>query len=398
MVGGTLTENEHMKYKMFLLLVLVAQTPLAALEITSLGQKIAVERVASNLGIVWGFDFLQEGHLILAHKDGRMSLLKEGHSSRRQTIVPVKGVPPSTSFGQGGLMDVRVHPKDKSQIFFSYVSRYQNGHGTIIARATLQGNQIENVKTLFRTTPPGKTGRHFGSRIVFGAKDTLFFGVGDRGERDKAQLLNAPNGKLYRIHRDGRIPKDNPFVGKKGALPAIWSYGHRNPQGMAIHPATGDLWEQEHGPRGGDEINHIIKGANYGWPIITYGREYWGPSIGTTHKEGMRQPVKYFVPSIAPSSLMIYSGKLFSQWKHHFFSAALELQHLNRLDIRQQGQTFRVAAEERLLKELNQRIRHVREAPSGKIWFSTDQGNLYQMRPALTPAAPSAAPTPSVPQ
>ncbi len=339
-----------------------------------------VKQVASGLGIVWGFDFLEEGKLILAHKKGGLSLFSEG-----QKLIKVLGVPTSTTFGQGGLMDVRVHPDKKNLLFFSYVSRYQNGHGTIIARATLEGDKLKDVKTLFRPSPPGKTSRHFGSRIVFGKGDVLFFGIGDRGDRDTAQLLNSPNGKLYRIHSDGRIPKDNPFVKVKGAIPAVWSYGHRNPQGMAIHPATGELWEQEHGPRGGDEINRILKGKNYGWPVITYGREYWGPKIGATHKEGMQQPVKYFVPSIAPSSLMIYSGKLFPQWKHHFFSAALKLQHLNRLKI---DKNHQVLEEERLLKDLGKRIRHVRESPSGEIWFSSDEGGLYKMRPKKAPAGP----------
>ncbi len=334
------------------------------------GQRVAVKRIVSGLSIVWGFDFLSEDVMVISQKNGKMYLFSKGN------LEEITGHPSSSVFGQGGLMDVRVHPRDKRVLFFSYVSKYEEGYGTIIARAKLNGTKLENVKTLFRSSPPGQTGRHFGSRIVF-KDETLFFGVGDRGERDKAQLLNYPNGKIFRLHLNGSLPEDNPF--KAPNLLSVWSYGHRNPQGMAVHPETGKIWEQEHGPRGGDEINLIEKGKNYGWPIITYGREYWGPTIGTTHKEGMEQPIKYFVPSIAPSSLMIYSGKLFKDWKGHFFSSSLRFRYINKLVIKN-GTVLR---EENILGELKQRIRHVSESPSGAIFFSTDSGNIYKLTPIV---------------
>ena len=286
-------------------------------------------------------------------------------------------------------------PKTNS-CFFSYSARYGGGVGTRIAKARLVGSRLTQLQELFSALPLGSGGRHFGSRILFGppsagggSSDLLFFGVGDRGDRHKAQKLNFPNGKLFRIKQDGSIPPDNPFVKTEGALPAIWSLGHRNPQGMAWD-ASGHLWEQEHGPRGGDEINRIAKGKNYGWPVITYGREYWGPKIGDTHRKGMEQPVKHFTPSIAPSSLMIYSGKLFKKWKGDFFSASLKFTHINRLVITQ----GKVAKEERFLqRSLGERVRHIREAPSGEIFFSTDRGHLYILRLAPEEVAPSPAPT-----
>ena len=337
-----------------------------AFEFTSKGQRIKVQKMASGLGIVWGFDFLSEESMVVTRKSGKMYLLSQGQQQE------ITGVPQSVVFGQGGLMDVLVHPEQKNIIFFSYVSSYKDGYGTIIARANLNGTALTDVKTLFKSSPPGKKGVHFGSRIVL--KDRyLFFGVGDRGDRQKAQQLDYPNGKVFRLQSNGLTPNDNPF--KSPHLTSIWSFGHRNPQGMAIHPETGELWEQEHGPRGGDEINKIDKGKNYGWPVITYGREYWGPSIGTTHQEGMEQPVKYFTPSIAPSSLMIYSGKMFPSWRGHFFSSSLKFRYINRIAIKGKE----IVEEENILSDLKQRVRHLRESPSGAIFFSTDSGNIYKM-------------------
>ena len=194
-------------------------------------------------------------------------------------------------------MDVRLHPDFSTNklVYFTYSQDYEGGTGTKVARATLSGNSLKNVETLYRSSPPGDTGQHFGSRIVF--KDGyIFFGIGDRGERNKVQSLSIPYGKVYRLHEDGRIPEDNPFQDKEGSVPGMWSYGHRNPQGMAVHPETGEVWEQEHGPRGGDEINLIKKGANYGWPKATYGKEYHGPSIAPPKMAGTEQPVKYYTP------------------------------------------------------------------------------------------------------
>ena len=368
-----------------------------AYTIQSENQKIIVEHLSKfwpeNLGVIWGFDFLPSSNntqdiprLIVTERGGKIYFLSLSNGHKE----PISGLPETVEVGQGGLMDVKLHPQfaENRLIFFSYVARYENGTGTIVARAKLQGSKLRDIKILFKSSPPGSGGRHFGCRIVFQG-DKIYFAIGDRGDRHKAQDLSYPNGKVYRIYEDGSIPEDNPFVGKKlknerKALAAIWSYGHRNPQGLALHPHTGDIWEQEHGPRGGDEINLIQKGKNYGWPIITYGREYWGPSIGTTHKKGMEQPVKFYVPSIAPSSLMIYSGRLFTKWKGDFFSTALKDPHISRVVIKYMKKSGKTAPkatkQESILSNFPHRIRHIREAPNGQIIFSTDSGHFYRLR------------------
>ena len=365
-----------------------------AYTIHSENQRIIVEHLSKfwseDLGVIWGFDFLSSSNdtqdlpkLIVTERGGKMYFLSlaTGHKE------PISGLPQMVEVGQGGLMDVRVHPQfaENKLVFFSYVARYENGTGTIVARAKLEGSKLRDIKTLFKSSPPGSSGRHFGCRIVFQG-NKIYFAIGDRGDRHKAQDLSYPNGKVYRIYEDGSIPEDNPFIGKelknkRKALAAIWSYGHRNPQGLAIHPHTGQIWEQEHGPRGGDEINLIQKGKNYGWPVITYGKEYWGPSIGTTHKKGMEQPIKFYVPSIAPSSLMIYSGRLFTGWKGDFFSTALRDPHISRVVIKKSGKTvLKAIKQESILSDFPHRIRHIRETPNGQIIFSTDSGHFYRMR------------------
>ncbi len=369
-----------------------------AYTIDSENQKIIVEHLSKSwsedLGVIWGFDFLplprgadqDLPRLIVTERGGSMYFLSltNGHQE------PISGLPQTVEVGQGGLMDVKLHPQfaKNKLVFFSYVARYEGGTGTIVARAKLQGSKLRDIKTLFKSSPPGSSGRHFGCRIVF-KNGKVYFAIGDRGDRHKAQDLSYPNGKVYRIYEDGSIPEDNPFVGRelkngRKALPAIWSYGHRNPQGLAVHPHTGQLWEQEHGPRGGDEINLIQKGRNYGWPVITYGKEYWGPSIGTTHKKGMEQPIKFYVPSIAPSSLMIYSGRLFANWKGDFFSTALKNPYISRVVIKNKKKSsqvsFKVVKEESILNDFPHRIRHISESPNGQIIFSTDSGHFYRLK------------------
>ena len=370
---------------------------IAAYTIHSENQKIIVEHLSKSwsedLGVIWGFDFLPSSNdieqdlpkLIVTERGGEMYFLSLANGHKES----ISGLPRMTEVGQGGLMDVKLHPQFSKNklVFFSYVARYEDGTGTVVARAKLQGSKLRDIKTLFKSSPPGSGGRHFGCRIVFkGGK--IYFAIGDRGDRHKAQDLSYPNGKVYRIYEDGSIPKDNPFVVKelkngRKALAAIWSYGHRNPQGLAVHPHTDQLWEQEHGPRGGDEVNLIQKGKNYGWPVITYGKEYWGPSIGTTHKKGMEQPIKFYVPSIAPSSLMIYSGRLFTNWKGDFFSTALKDPHISRVVIKKKSSdqmTFEVVKEESILNDFPHRIRHISESPNGQIVFSTDSGHFYRLR------------------
>lgn len=252
---------------------------------------------------------------------------------------------------------------------------------TTLARARLNGNQLEQWQDLLISDSTSSTSRHFGSRIAFDDRGHLFFTIGDRGHRPNGQELGNHAATVIRLTLDGQIPADNPFINHSTARPEIWSYGHRNPQGIAYDRKTQRLWVIEHGPRGGDEINLVQPGRNYGWPVISYGKEYWNPfPVGEgTEKPGMEQPVKYYVPSIAPGSLLVYSGKAFPGWQGDLFSGALKLQHLNRVVVNQQASFVR---EERLLESLRERIRNVVEGPEGWVYLSTDSGQMWRLRPA----------------
>lgn len=280
------------------------------------------------------------------------------------------------------MLDVATGPDytTRDWLYFTYSKSTVSGAVTTLARARRRGNQLSDWQELLVTDSATSGYRHFGSRIAFDQQGHVFFGVGDRGERDSAQDLSSHAGTIMRLRLDGSIPDDNPFLSRDNALPEIWSYGHRNPQGLLYDNNTGNLWSIEHGPRGGDEINLVVKGANYGWPVISYGKEYWGPvSIGEgTEKPGMEQPVKVYIPSIAPGSLLLYSATAFPQWQGNLFSGALKLRHLNRVSISMDNKAI---AEERLLGDLNERIRALAQSPEGWIYFSTDSGKIIRMRP-----------------
>lgn len=343
------------------------------------GMKIRTEQLADGLDVVWGFDFLPRNRMILSERDGQMKVL----DLKTLKLQKVSGIPAVVEKGQGGLLDVVLHPQfEKNRwVYFSYSAEAEGGYTTRLARAKLDENRavLTEMQVLFTAQPAFSTAHHFGSRIVLDGKGFLYLTVGDRGHREKAQDLATHNGKILRLNEDGSIPKDNPFKNKDGSPSAIWSYGHRNPQGLTMHPSTGEIWEQEHGPRGGDEINLIEKGANYGWPVITYGREYHGPKIGEgTEKKGLAQPVKHFTPSIAPSGLTFYTGDVFQKWQGDLFSGALVLMHLNRL--RMDGR--KAVQEERLLESLGERIRNVRQGPDGLLYLSTDSGKILRLVPA----------------
>ncbi len=360
--------------KYIFLITLFVIASLQSQTLQSEGMKYRVEEITRNLnGVIWGMVFISPDDILLTIRSGELFILNIDNRSVKQ----VKGLPQIEISGQGGLMDVAVPPDFESGgwIYFTYV-KDKNGEGvTTLARAKLDGLKLVDWQDLLITKSGTDTGRHFGSRIVFDGAGHLFFGVGDRGERPNGQDLSTHAGTIMRLNLDGSVPPDNPFINTKDALPEIWSYGHRNPQGMFYDFNSRQLWSNEHGPRGGDEINRIQKGRNYGWPTISYGKEYWGPiSVGEdTIKTGMEQPVKYFVPSIAPSSLMIYSGKAFPAWKGNFFSGALVLIHLNRIAF---DDKYKVVKEERLLKQLTERIRCVIESPQGWIYVSTDSGRI----------------------
>jgi aldose sugar dehydrogenase len=356
-------------------------------ETTSFGSsagRLEVQTVASGLAYPWALAFLPDDRLLVTERPGRMRIV----SGRGALSPPVKNVPDVMSVGQGGLLDVAAD-KDFARnnlIYFCYAERAGSGGRTAVARGKLVSGavpRLDEVKVIFRQDGPLSSGNHFGCRIVQAPDSNLFVTLGEHfSSRNEAQNLGNHLGKVIRITPDGAVPPDNPFVGRDGAKPEIWSYGHRNPQSLAINPATGALWEIEHGPRGGDEVNIIEKGKNYGWPVIGYGIDYSGAKIhDSTSKPGMEQPIKYWVPSIAPSGMAFYTGEMFPRWRGSLFTGALAGQLLVRLQLN--GNT--VTTEERILQNLNERIRDVRQGPDGALWLLTDSSAGRVLR--VTPAA-----------
>jgi glucose/arabinose dehydrogenase len=338
-----------------------------------------VATVASGLEHPWSVAFLPDGRMLVTEREGRMRVIRDG-----KLEPPLAGLPAVTPHGQGGLMDVALHPgfEKNAMIYWSFAARGADGVGTEVARGRLAGNRIEGAEVIFRQSPKGTTGRHFGSRLVFDRAGFLYITLGDRGEMERAQKPDDHAGSVIRLHDDGRVPKDNPFAGKAGWRPEKFTLGNRNMQGAALHPATGLLWTHEHGPQGGDEVNVIRAGVNYGWPVITYGVQYVvGTKIGEgTHKAGMAQPLHKWVPSIAPSGMAFYTGDRFPRWKTDLFVGALRDAMLVRL--RLEGE--KVVKEERLLKGTLGRIRDVRSAPDGYLYLLTDSssGVLARLEPA----------------
>lgn len=355
-----------------------------AVRLPSSAGPLDVQTVASGLENPWGLAFLPDGRMLVTERAGRLRIV-----SRNGTVSsPVIGVPPVLASGQGGLLDVALAPDfDATRlVYLSYAEPREGASGTSVARGRLvedAGNaRLENVEVIFRQQPAVSGSGHYGSRLVFGRDGTLFVTLGERQtQRARAQDLSTHLGKVARILPDGGVPDDNPFARMPGARPEIWSYGHRNPQGAALDPATGRLWTVEHGPRGGDELNHPEAGKNYGWPVISYGREYGGGSIGEgTARPGMEQPVKYWDPSVSPSGLAFYTGTLLPGWKGSLFTGALSGARLIRLRLDPAGE--RVVEEEPLLTELRERIRDVRQGPDGALWLLTDSPNGRVLRVA----------------
>jgi aldose sugar dehydrogenase len=373
--------NVKMIFLLISIVSLLCAFQVKAIEFNSGGMSLKVNKVANGLGISWGMVFLTPSKLLVTQRSGSILLL----DLKTKVKINLKNTPIVMPDGQGGMLDVALSPNYKLNgwIYFVYVKNVNGQGATVLARAKLKGEKFNSWQELLVTKSRTTTSYHFGSRITFDNRGHVFFGVGDRGKRPNAQNLNNHAGSIIRLNLDGSIPKDNPFVNQNNVLPEIWSYGHRNPQGLVYDFKFNRLWEIEHGPRGGDEINLVKSAANYGWPIISYGKEYWGPiSVGeSTHREGMEQPIKYYVPSIAPGSLMIYSGDVFSKWKGNLFAGALKLRHLNRVVLSDNGQAV---YEERLLESMNERIRALTQSPDGLIYFSTDSGNIYQISP-ITP-------------
>ena len=319
----------------------------------------------------WSLAFLPEGRAVVTEKRGRVYLIENGSRAAQ----PLEGFPEvDTTGSQAGLFDVVPHPKfaENGWLYFAFADPQRNDRGEAVAltkliRGRIRAGALVDQQTIFQApiaVYPRAGGPHFGGRIAFDRAGHLFFTIGERGNGANAQNLAVPMGKVHRILDDGRVPEDNPFTKQRGAFPTIWSYGHRNPQGLAFQPATGELYDVEHGPRGGDEVNLVRPGRNYGWPVITYGMNYDGTAMtDITAKEGMEQPVTYWVPSIAPCGANFYAGDLFPKWKGNLFVASLAAEELRRLEIRGD----KVIAQEILFKKLG-RIRHVIGGPDGALY------------------------------
>jgi glucose/arabinose dehydrogenase len=327
----------------------------------------------------WGLAFLPDGSMLVTERPGRLRLIKDGVLQ----AAPIEGVPEVAASGQGGLLDVALHPDfaENRLLYLSYASDGWISSGTEIARARLADGRLEELEVILAVEPKSGGGRHFGSRLLFGPDGLLYATLGERGDDERAQDPGDLAGTVVRVTPDGAVPPDNPFVNSPGTEPEIFTLGHRNPQGLALQPSTGRIWAIEHGPLGGDELNLLVAGANYGWPVITYGKSYAGAPIGEgSEKPGMMQPATYWVPSISPSGLAFYDGAAFPAWQGNLFLGALSGQCLVRLEI--EGE--RVVREERLLTELGERIRDVRVGPDGLLYLLTDHpdGALLRLEPA----------------
>jgi len=340
--------------------------------------KLRLELVTDSIVIPFAMAFLDDNTMIASDRPVGDMILVNIHSG---TKTKVKGVPAVNNQGDGGLLDILPHPQYKinHELFYVYSYKSDSIYSLAVERATLSGDSLINKKRLFTAQPYFKRASFYGSRLLF-QDGYLFISTGvDKSKQDSSQVLTNHLGKIMRIKEDGSVPQDNPFVNTPGALPEIWCYGTRNGQGLTINPFTNEIWEHEHGPKGGDEINIIKPGKNYGWPVITYGKEYDDTLIGEglTQKEGMEQPFHYFVPSIAPSGMVFYTGNRYPQWKGNLFIGSMVLMHLNRLSIRD----GMVVNEERILKGMNWRVRNVIQGPDGYLYIGVDGGMILKILP-----------------
>jgi glucose/arabinose dehydrogenase len=335
-----------------------------------------LEVVAADIAIPWGMDWLPDGSMLVTEKSGVLYHIKNGVKTE------IKNVPKVYTRGQGGLLDIALHPNytKNGWIYITYSSEEGEGNGgnTKLIRAKLQDGSLTQIESLYKATPNTSKGQHFGSRIAFDNHGYLYFSIGDRGENMvNPQDITRDGGKIYRLHDDGSIPKDNPFVGKDGAKEAAFSYGNRNPQGMAKNPVTGAIWAHEHGPKGGDEINIIKKGTNYGWPVITYGIDYDGSTISLeTEKPGMEKPIYYWVPSIAPSGMAFVSGDKYPNWTGHLLVGSLKFQYLELVKLKGNE----VVGRQKIATDVG-RLRDVKQGPDGFIYMGVEGKGIVKIIP-----------------
>ncbi len=344
-------------------------------------ESFIVENFIDGFEIPWGMCFLPNKDLLVSDRNGTLWQIKKNGKSKKK----ISGVPKVKYKGQGGLLDVQIHPNfiDNNLVyicFSDFLPKDKNKSFTSIVRAELKNNKLLNVQTIYKADDKfyTKSNVHYGSRLVFDNNNYLYFSIGDRGNRNQAQLLTTPNGKIHRLNDDGSIPEDNPFVNKPDAQKSIWTYGNRNPQGLVIDKKTYSIFSAEHGPRGGDELNVIEKGKNYGWPEITYGINYIGTKITKyTHKEGMEQPITHWTPSIAVCGIDFYDNKIFTNWQNNLFVTSLKFENLYRLEIEN-----RKVVKQELILNTGSRVRDVETGPDGFIYVAIeDPGRVIRLKP-----------------
>ena len=332
--------------------------------------KYKIDTIATDLNNPWGLTFLPNGDLLVTERDGEIRIVRNNVLLEQK----INGVPEVYDRGQGGLFEIQLHPnyEDNGWLYIAYAAPKQGGGNTAIMRAKLEGFNLTNKEIIFQATPFASGGNHFGGRMEFDKEGYLYLSVGERGTRSNAQSLKNHSGKVFRMNDDGSAPVDNPFVNDQSAIPQIYTYGNRNPQGMAIHPESGEVWTHEHGPMGGDEINIIQAGANYGWPEVTYGKNYSGTKITDfTTKEGMEDPLHYWVPSIAPCGMTFISSDLYPAWKGNLLVGSLKFRYVARLELNGK----QVTHEEKLLENLG-RVRAIAQGPNGHIYVSTESPGM----------------------
>lgn len=346
-------------------------------------KNLKVETVVKGLSMPWAMAFLPNGNLLVTERGGKLRLVKNGQLDPQE----ISGIPEVYFRGQGGLLDVALHPnyKENGWIYISYASPKKEGEAgedrganTALMRAKLKGHQLTDIEHLYKASPNVRGNVHFGGKILFDRKGYVFLSLGERGKREAAQDLGKAQGKIVRLHEDGRIPTDNPFVNKKGALPEIWSYGHRNPQGLVMNPETGVIWSHEHGPQGGDELNMVQKGKNYGWPLVTYGINYDNSIISDkTEAPGLENPIIHWTPSIAPCGMAFISSKNFKDWNGDLIVGSLKFMNLEHLTIRNN----KVVKKQVIFDKIG-RVRDVRQGPDGNIYVVIESsGSIVKISP-----------------
>ncbi len=339
-------------------------------------QTYTIEKVVPDISIPWGMVWLPDGSMLITEKSGTLFHFKNGEKQK------IANVPKVYDRGQGGLLDIELHPNyaENGWIYITYASEEGPGKGgnTALIRCKLDGNSLSQIEKLYKAEPNTTGGQHFGSRIEFDNDGFLYFSIGERGERDvNPQDITRDGGKIYRLYDDGKIPEDNPFYGEAGAKKAIFTYGNRNPQGMAKHPKTGEIWMHEHGPKGGDEINIVKKGANYGWPVVTYGLNYNGTKItDETSRPGMEPPIYYWIPSIAPCGMAFVTGEKYPGWKDRLLVGSLKFGYVELLTL----DGNRVVAREKLAQDFG-RVRNVKMGPDDLIYIAVEGQGIFRMVP-----------------